>query len=282
MGKRGYSLVEILLAITLISMLVFATMGVSKYSATISNFSNLQSSLADVTDRMSVALASRSNCEINLRKLPIAADPMTTTAVNLVKGYDSGRKATTVIADTSDKSIPNFAIRSMKIVPKTTISTGQILADLTVEASGGIGQTATRRIPILVDVSKGKIDSCISQFDPNTSIQAAACSINSDGSEEWNFDDNECEDTRPHQQVSGDYTTVSCPTGWTADWCWANEPPGWVDPVQGVQRQYQDGSTQSTAPPPYSCDTINSTTCKCFYDTSVNTTGFTAAADCVQ
>lgn len=282
MGNRGYSLIEILLAITLISVLVFATMGVSKYSATISNFSNLQSSLADVTDRMSVALASRSNCEMNLRKLSISTDPAITTAVTLVKGYDSSRKVTTVIADTNDKSIPNFSIQSMKIVPKTAIATGQILADLTVEASGDIGQTTTRRIPILVDVSKGKIDSCISQFDPNTSIQAAACSINSDGGNEWNFNDNECEDTRPHQQVVGDYTTVSCPAGWTADWCWSNEPPGWVDPVRGVPRQYQDGSTQSTAPPPYSCDTINSTTCKCSYDTSVSTTGFTAAVDCVQ
>ncbi|PWU17588.1 MAG: hypothetical protein C5B49_08475 [Bdellovibrio sp.] len=279
---RGFSLIDLVVALALLAIVM------SMMSTAFTQFRRATVAIGGRSDRtafihyLQVFLEDPQQCAMNFSKISTVIDSNT-----LITEIDYYNPSTGAITGTPLAKIGvanKFDFVPSKFLTSVLASAGtnQVLADLAVFSADS---NIAAHIPMAVTLTGGILSDCTTGPMTTLNFKQIGCTTSSNGIQFFDPTQQACVSRLPTTLVSGTPYFVACPNGFNvySNQCQAQPPPGFVDPDIGSTRTYANGQTLTVPPSPSLCTTdASGVSCSCAYDSSVNTAGFVAQAQCVD
>ncbi|HEY8269417.1 MAG TPA: prepilin-type N-terminal cleavage/methylation domain-containing protein [Pseudobdellovibrionaceae bacterium] len=214
MKVRGFSLVEMLISVAVISCLVLVLTFFSQNAFRI--FANMEKtkSIAEVMEQLRFTLAVGEQCSLNFKDLPLSVADTAGVPLQSISTFDNNTKLknSDIVVVSAGSNLTSA--QSILLIPQSQLNIGLISANLQVAFQAGNNANVPailRSLPILVRVQGGKVQECWVKRDSSHVAGGLLCqaltaqALNSVGS-------TQCE-LRNGRWFIGTSTQASCPAG---------------------------------------------------------------------
>lgn len=290
--SAGFSLIEVLVTLLLLSGVFWGIMSAAYTSDKINHNADMNANHQDLTNLVRTILGKGASCSMNLTGKVIDGSTLASQSVDLFYPKLDATVPSGVVQGeplVQSHKYGMLLVDDFQLYPFSQLGPTSWIVRVVVSTTkqgsfvGGAKITSEVSAEVAVDAT-GKILNCIGGHDAdlgscsdNKSLKTKICELSSEGKRSYDENSKSCAtNSKSHP---GTKTDASCPAGEEIESC---DTQGEIDSsTQVSSRTYDDGEYVQTKVPPSKCS-IDTTTqsAKCKYGTDTDSTSAVCIARC--